>query len=86
MVKKAREAARSAIFEIIENQIKTGTPPETKQTLKRLLVEGHSKEVAMKLIACVVISEISDVVKEGRSYDEAAYVKALIALPRLPWD
>ena len=80
------DAAREAIFEIIENQIEASTPPETKQTLERLLSDGHSEEEAMKLIGCVVVSEIFAVLKEGRTYDEAAYVKALLALPRLPWE
>jgi len=83
---RTREAARAAIFEIIENQIRDGTPPETKRTLERLMAAGHSKEEAMKLIGCVVVSEISDVVKEGRVFDEAAFVRALLALPKLPWD
>ena len=80
------DSAREAIFDIIENQIEASTPPETKQTLERLLSEGHSEEDAMKLIGCVVVSEIFAVLKEGRTYNEAAYVNALLTLPRLPWE
>ena len=80
------EVLREAIFEIIENQIEAGTPPETEQTLKRLMAEGHSEEEAMKLIGCVVASLIFGVLKEGKAYDEAAYIKGLLALPKLPWE
>lgn len=78
--------ARAAIFEIIENQIEADTPPETRQTLERLMAEGHTEEDAMKLIACVVATVIFDTLKASSTYDEAAYIKGLLALPRLPWE
>lgn len=76
--------ARAQLFEVIENQIASGTPPETKQTRDRLLAEGHSEDEAMRLIACVLVSELFGVMQEGRKYDEASYIEALHALPRLP--
>ncbi len=42
------EIARAAIFEIIENQIRDDTPPETKQTYDRLVADGHPHEETMK--------------------------------------
>ena len=39
------EALRSAIFELINNQLKDGTPPETKATYDRLLSDGYSEQV-----------------------------------------
>jgi peroxiredoxin family protein len=80
------EVLRNAVFEVIENQIHDNTPPETKETYDRLRAESHSKQETMKLIGCVVASEIFGVVKEGRTYDQAAYVRALQALPKLPWE
>jgi hypothetical protein len=80
------EVLRSAIFEVINNQIRDGTPPETKETYDRLLSEGYSEEDVMKYIGAVVSSEIFAVLKEGRMYDKESYVAALKALPRLPWD
>ena len=80
------DIARAAIFEIIENQIRDGTPPETKQTYDRLIAEGHSHEDAMRLIGCVVSSEIFDVLKKSQPYNEERYVAALNSLPKLPWD
>ena len=81
-----RDILRDSIFEIIENQMREGTPPETKATLVRLMKEGYDREAAMKLIGCVLSTEMFDVLREGRTYDEEKYVRALEALPKLPWD
>lgn len=86
MLDEDSELARAAIFDIIRNQIDAETPPETKLTLERLVAEGHSEHEAMKLIGCVVASEIFGIMKESREYDETAYIEALQALPRLPWE
>ena len=55
---------RAAIFEIIESQMRDGTPPETKETFERLIAAGNSHEDAMKLIGRVVSSQIFDMLKE----------------------
>lgn len=81
-----QEYLRAAIFEIIENQINSNNPPETKKTYDRLLAEGYSEEEVMKYIGCVVSTEIFGVLKEGRAFNEKSYVKALKDLPKLPWD
>ena len=77
---------RRALLEVVENQLREGTPPETRSTLERLLGEGFSREQALELIACVVSSEIFDVLKSGQPYQEARYLAGLRALPRLPWE
>ena len=77
---------RRALFEIVENQLRDGTPPETRSTLDRLMGDGFSRDQALELIACVVSSEIFDVLKSGQVYQEARYLAGLRALPRLPWE
>jgi hypothetical protein len=77
---------RRAILEVVHNQLRDNSPPETRTTLDRLLAEGHSREEALRLIACVVSNEIFDVLKSSRPYDNARFVAALQALPRLPWE
>ena len=86
MKKTEDQRLRGAILEVINSQIKENNPPETKQTLDRLLGEGFSKEEALKLIGYVVASEVFTVLKENRSYDHAKYIAALKALPKLPWE
>ncbi|MBO0700537.1 MAG: hypothetical protein J2P46_19225 [Zavarzinella sp.] len=77
---------RRAILEVVDNQLRDNTPPETRATLDRLVAEGRSRKEAIELIACVVSTEIFHVLKSGRPYDNARFVAALQALPRLPWD
>ena len=76
----------AAILEIVDNQLAEGTPAETRQTFDRLVREGHPSEEARRLIGCVVVSEIFQVMQRGESYDEARFVAALHRLPRLPWE
>ena len=77
---------RRALLEVVDNQLRDNTPPETRTTLDRLIEEGRSRNEAIELIACVVSTEIFHVLKSGRTYDNARFVAALQALPRLPWE
>jgi hypothetical protein len=77
---------RRALLEVVDNQLRDGTPPETRTTLERLIGEGYARERALELIACVVSSEIFDVLKSGKPYQEVRYLAGLRALPQLPWE
>ena len=81
-----RRMAREALFEAIENQMKEDEPRETKVTFHRLLAAGYSRKETMKLLACVLLVELYDMVRDNRLYEEASYVKKLQALPQLPWE
>jgi hypothetical protein len=78
--------ARAALLSAIEDQLRSGDPPETRETLARLLAEGHSKEEALRLIASALVAEVSAVLRGDSSYDRARYVARLNDLPRLPWE
>jgi len=75
-----------AIMEVVDNQLRDGTPPDTRQTLDRLLADGHTEEDARRLIVCAVTSEIFDVFKNHQPYDENRYLAVLRRLPTLPWE
>jgi hypothetical protein len=77
---------KSAILEVVENQLQADDPPETRQTFDRLILEGYSEEEARRLIGCVVSSEIFDVLKKQEPFNPKRYAKALNELPKLPWD
>ncbi len=79
-------AVGAAIMVVVDNQLRDDTPPETRQTLDRLLAAGYPEEEARRLIACTVTSEIFDVLKNHQPYDEARYLAALHRLPTLPWE
>jgi hypothetical protein len=86
MSQKANPRLTAAVMEVVENQIRDGTPPETKQTLDRLMAEGYAEQEARRLIANVVASEIFDILKNKELYDRDRYVTALHRLPKLPWE
>lgn len=81
-----REAVRATLFEVIENQLQSNDPPETRETLNRLLGEGHTRKEGMKLIACALVIEINEIVKTHAPYNHARYVANLKRLPDLPDD
>ncbi|MFH1866432.1 MAG: hypothetical protein ABIK85_11180 [Candidatus Eisenbacteria bacterium] len=73
-----------AMIDVVDNQIRESDPPETAQTLQRLMGEGHSELETKKLIAAVVAIEIYGMLKHGEEFDCARYVDALRKLPDLP--
>ena len=73
-------------MDIVDNQLRDNTPPETRQTLERLVADGRTLEDARRLIGCVVSTAIYDVLTEQRPFDQTAYVAALKRLPTLPWE
>ena len=83
-IEEGSEFAQAAIFEVIENQIRDDNPCEVKQTIQRLLSEGHSKEEAMKLIGCALAVEIFETVKQRKPFNESRYVENLNNLPEIP--
>ena len=74
------------MFEVIENQLRNNDPPETRKTLERLVCRGHSRQEAMRLIACVLATELFNVMKSESPYDHARYVANLKRLPELPFE
>lgn len=80
------EPVRAAMYEIVDQQLRDGEPPETKQVFERLLLEGHSSAAARRLLATVVSSEVFEVLTQGRTFDRAGFAAALRRLPKLPWE
>jgi hypothetical protein len=76
----------ATILEIVDTQLREGTPPETRETLDRLIGMGYTPEGARQLLAHVVVSEIFTVMARGERYDAARFIAALHRLPRLPDD
>jgi hypothetical protein len=76
--------ARRAIFEAIDNQLRDNDPPETRETLDRLIASGHTKAESRELIAAVLAAEIFHVLGQQEEFDQARYVAALHRLPELP--
>lgn len=68
---------KETILEVVENQLRENNPPETRQTLERLLAAGHTRQVAVELIGSVVVGEIWQMLHERQPFDHARYKAAL---------
>lgn len=80
------EERRALILGIVENQLRDNNPPETRETLERLMASGIEREEALRLIGCVLASEVFGILKHQRDFDLKSYVGHLHALPELPWE
>jgi hypothetical protein len=74
----------AAILEVVDAQLRDGTPPETRETFDRLIGLGYAPEGARQLLAHVVVREIFTVMARGETYNAARFVAALRRLPALP--
>ena len=45
-MEKTNPRLKAAFMEVVDNQIRDNDPPETRETLNRLISEGMSKEDA----------------------------------------
>ena len=81
---KTNRRLHTAVMQVVDNQIRHRDPPETKEALDRLLADGHSKDEARRLIGCVVVSEIFDIMTKSEPFDGERFVKALARLPAVP--
>ena len=83
---KSNEIIREQIFEIVDNQIRDGKPPETKQTYYRLVKMGYNDIDAKKYIGQCVAVEIFNIMKHHKPFDEKRYVQNLLNLPKEPFE
>lgn len=72
------------ILEVVEKQLDSCTPVQTRETLDRLMMQGFSEEDAKHLIGSAIVAEMRSVVSEGRPFQEKRFVSLLLNLPQLP--
>lgn len=83
---ETNEKLREQIFEIIKNQLRDHDPPETKATFDRLQKQGFDDFQTRQMIGQCLVVELFDVMKFGKTYNNARYIKNLLALPKEPFD
>jgi hypothetical protein len=86
MREEARQRVRAAALEVVESQLREDNPPETRETLERLIREGHPAAEAKRLIAAVVLMELVDCYRSNSPFDPVRFASALDRLPALPDD
>ena len=77
--------AKKALLQVVDNQIRANNPPETKQTLQRLVREGYTSGEAKELIASLLVTRIHASLQEKKPFDDNLYVRQLKDLPAVPW-
>ena len=83
---EVNEKLREQIFEIIKNQLKDNNPPETKTTYDRLRRQGFDDFETMQMIGQCLAVELFDVLKFGKLFNNARYIKNLKSLPKEPFN
>ncbi|MBD1558781.1 hypothetical protein HC752_17760 [Vibrio sp. S9_S30] len=71
--------------EVVENQIADGDPIKVKETLMRLMMTGSSREDAIDMIACALMLEVFDVMKNEEPFNLKRYKAHLDELPQMSW-
>jgi len=72
------------ILRVVENQLETNAPPQTRETLERLVGLGFGVEDAKHLIGSAIAAEMRSVVSESRPFNEERFLALLRGLPTIP--
>ena len=75
---------KAAFMEVVENQIRDGDPPETRETLERLKSEGVSDDDARIYIGQAVCIEVWDILKNKKEFNMERFLHNLKNLPDEP--
>ncbi len=75
---------KAAFLETVENQLADNDPPETQETLDRLIAEGISEGDSKLFIAQAVCVEVFDIMKHQKEFNLGRYLKNLKRLPDEP--
>lgn len=71
--RKSSQIVRRAILGAVENQLTADDPPETRQTLERLIAAGYSRQQAMKMIGGALTEEMWEMLHDQKEHDPARY-------------
>jgi hypothetical protein len=63
--------------QIVENQIASNNPPETAQSLARLMQQGLTRHEAVHEIGSVLARDIFEIMKSQRPFSDQRYVRKL---------
>jgi predicted nucleic-acid-binding protein len=81
---KPNPRVNNLIMQVVENQLRDDKPPETKQTLARLMGEGFSEEESKHYIGSAIVAEMYYVLKSSKPFNAERYLDLLNKLPELP--
>lgn len=71
---------KKTVLEVVDNQIAADNPPCTKAIYEKLLELGYTRMEAKENIAAILLTEIYDVLKSGKTYNDQRYQRNLEAM------
>lgn len=74
----------AALMEMVNRQLAENDPPETRETLERLLAEGYSPEHVRRMIGLLLATELTRSMLDQRPFNEKRFVENLRRLPEIP--
>jgi hypothetical protein len=83
-MEKTNPHLKAAFMEVVDNQIRSNNPPETRETLDRLTSQGISKQDARLYIGQAVCVEVWDIMKNKKEFNRERFVRNLKNLPEEP--
>ena len=81
---KLNSELKATIMEVVGKQISNDDPPETRQTLERLVAEQISEEDAKIYIGQAISIEIWDIINYKKEFNQNRYLRNLKKLPAEP--
>lgn len=83
-MEKTNPYLKAAFMEVVDNQITSNDPPETRETLDRLTSQGISEQDARIYIGQAVCVEVWDIMKNKKEFNRERFVRNLNNLPEEP--
>ncbi len=79
----AEEILKKQFLLVVDEQLQSGSPPETAETLKRLQSEGINADDARSFIAQCVAMEFVRAMQYDTPFDTERFIQTLRSLPRM---
>jgi len=79
--KEDTRVLQGIFLNVVHEQLKKKDPPETAQTLQRLMSEGIPERDAMNMLALCVANEVQAVLESDAPFNRERFVKTLNELP-----
>ncbi|MDZ4681884.1 MAG: hypothetical protein SH848_04365 [Saprospiraceae bacterium] len=79
--KEDTQVLQGLFLNVVHEQLKKNDPPETAQTLKRLISKGIPERDAMNMLAICIAHEVYAALESDAPFNRERFVKALDELP-----
>ncbi|HEX4966139.1 MAG TPA: hypothetical protein VF173_35350 [Thermoanaerobaculia bacterium] len=74
----------AAVMRMVDQKIADNDPPETRETVERLLAAGYSPEYVRRMIGLLIVSELTQGMFDQTPFNQKRFVENLHRLPEIP--